>query len=247
MTLYPFGEHAKVLMGHQPTYFPPLHVVHRMAMADIIVVSDGMQFSRDFGHQTAVLPYGTLTVPILRGSPGILRPFSTLKTAPLWTTEHLRRLAIWYLKAVPTHMARVRAVLENLDTCDYCTAINAIYMSLIWPLLPMKFGEVYWQSDLRVSSDLQGVDTILAHCQILGATHYILSKNALNSYFDHDAQQKFRDAGIALVVQDMMFPSYSAQPHEHWDWSILDLLLTAENPTEYLTMIVDQGWSLLHA
>ena len=210
---------------HQPNYMPGLGFFHKMASADVFVLLDNVQYSKNnYTNRNRIRSrdkWAWLTVPVrLSGHFGQL--ISEVETAgDDWETKHWKRLLQEYGHA--PHFRQYQAWLQpayarrrvNLAEIN-CELIELVRVSLGIGARVIK------ASELAVSG--QSSDLLLALCKDLGATTY-LSGQGGKKYLD---VTKFEAAGIAVEYQEFLHPHYHQGGGEFVpNLSILDLLFHA--------------------
>jgi hypothetical protein len=205
----------------QPRFFPGLHYLHRMLVADVFVVLDTVQYNPRHEENRAKLrsPDGTqwLTVPMRRTGRNQLI-CDTHVSDPRWATKALRTLAHLYARA-PRYgdsIDEVRAVIEgghttltDLDVASWGPALDRIG----------THARIVHASELDVTG--RGSELLLEICRVVGADVY-LSGGFGRDYLDADV---FGAAGIQLEFHDYRYPSYPQRYGEFIPYlSYLDVL-----------------------
>lgn len=212
-----------ILTAHQPVYLPWLGLFHKIALADLFISFDQVQYQpKDWNNRnrikTAQGPIW-LTVPVLRK--GYLdKTISDLEinNAEPWARKHWRSLQSAYAKA--PHFARYRDFFADTYARPWHSLVELNSYMLRWFLdtlgirVPVRSaGE--WQFRGEKS------DLVLDMCRQVGARQYIFGAQG-RDYADVSA---FRAAGIRVHFQDYRHPEY---PQLHGPFlshlSIVDLL-----------------------
>lgn len=210
---------------HQPNYIPGLGFFHKMASADVFVLLDNVQYSKNnYTNRNRIRSrdgWSWLTVPVrLSGHFGQL--ISEVETAQDdWETKHWKRLLQEY-----GHAPHFRQYQERLQPVYARRRVNLaeINSELIeFVRVSMGIGaRMIKASELAVSG--QSSDLLLAICKELGATTY-LSGQGGKKYLE---TAKFVAAGIAVEYQEFLHPHYQQGRAEFVpNLSILDLLFHA--------------------
>jgi hypothetical protein len=192
---------------NQPAYLPWLGYFHRIALSDIHIVLDHVQFEKNsFTNRNKIRTdrgWCWLTVPVkTKGKFGNL-PINHLEIAETsWQRKHWRALQIHYAKA--PYFAEHASFFEKLyqRNWQYLKGV----MDEITAYLLEAVGihtKILFSSDMAV----EGKKDELVHnlCRHVGATLYI-SGNLGREYLH---EELFQNADIAVVYQDYHHPVYS--------------------------------------
>lgn len=211
---------------HQPNYIPGLGFFHKMARADVFVLLDNVQYSKNnFTNRNRIRcrdEWAWLTIPVrLAGHFGQL--IAEVETADDgWETRHWKRLLEVYGRA--PHFRQFQDRLEPVYArrCVKLEEINCELIELARVALSID-TRIVRASELGVSG--QSSELLLAISQSLGATTY-LSGQGGRKYLD---ATKFEAAGIAVEFQEFLHPQYYQQGSGEFvpNLSILDLLFHA--------------------
>lgn len=208
----------------QPMLFPWPGMLEQVALADVFVHYDDVQFVRkSFTRRVQVkTPQGPawLTVPTRSHARDTLIADLLTDDGQDWRASALRLLSQNYARAphADTMLALVQAVLNRPDGPLAPLLIDGL------ELLAERFGlaattRFVASSDLGVSG--RASQRILDICRALGASRYVTGMGGLG-YLDHAA---FDDAGVAVEYMDYVRAPYPQlwgefDPHV----SALDLL-----------------------
>lgn len=189
--------------AHQPHYLPWLRYLDKVATADIFVVLDDAQYTKNgWQNRTRIKgPVGPLllTVPV-RAHLGA-RICEVLPADGAWPRRHLAALDACYGRALAPWRAWLADVLV-----EHARAPLAKLNEALLRLLVDAFGietTVVRSSELGVSG--RGSERLAAIGRALGADAYLTGAHALEAYLDPSA---FADAGIELEVQRWGCPAY---------------------------------------
>lgn len=225
----------------QPTYYPDLHYLHRMAKADVVVIMDDVQFTRNTAahHQRTETPKGLLSVPIKRNGNGQRRPWkTTVCETNGWQSQHVESLVRWY----PAAALNLGPLLDQIATfpVGYCEGIRQQY-ALLREYLP-AMPRIVWQSELEVPGTEHGRELIFALCEAVSAKTYIVGRWAYEGYMG--GASAFQRAKVTPLIQDLEFPPYLNQSRSRWNWSMLDVVVNLGQlgMREYLANVSEQGW-----
>lgn len=191
---------------HQPAYNPWLGYVHRIALADVFVFLDTVQFEKNsFTNRNRVRigknSSGWLTVPVLQKR-HTRATLQDLKIAPQkWAPKHLRTLTQNYGKT--PHFDSVYPAWEAL-----LSRPHTYLADLCWEMLQMICRTLVIKTKLVRSSALQTAgkksDLILNIVSGLKADRYISGPQGRN-YLKLEA---FQYRSIEVVYHDYQHPRY---------------------------------------
>ena len=197
---------SRVVTIHQPECFPWLGFVDKAAQADVFVLLDDAQYSKNyFNNRNKVRTaqgWSWLTIPIETAG----KASQTFAEAKMgedgWRRKHLATWKQSYGSA--PFGARYLPFIEDLyaQPLTKLGDFNTTAISFLFEQFEVK-------ADVSLSSTLTctgtATDKLLAICQKLGATEY-LSGISGKEYLE---ESKFRDAGIAVRYQDFHHPIYT--------------------------------------
>lgn len=191
----------------QPRFFPGLHYLHRLLVADVFVVLDNVQYNPRHEENRTKLKStsGTqwLTVPMTRTH----REQLIVDTRPAndeWrpkakrTLEHLYGASVNFDTVMPTVETIIDGehdALVDLDLASWGPAIEGLDVS----------AKIVRASELAASG--KGGEHLLAICTEVGADIY-LSGGFGRQYLDG---RQFGDAGVALEFHQYEYPEYQQQ------------------------------------
>jgi hypothetical protein len=212
-----------ILTAHQPVYLPWLGLFHKIAIADVFVCYDDVQYQdRDWNNRNRIM---TAAGPLWLSVPVFSKEhYSTkLKDAMIrddvpWRRKHWRSLSLAYKDApyAPRYLpffedlyGRSWSRLADLNDCILAFLLNELEIQARRLRL----------SDLGLEG--QKSDLVLEMCRHLGASLYIFGAQGKN-YADESA---FREAGVRIEYQDYRHPVYQ-QLHGEFvsHLSVVDLL-----------------------
>lgn len=206
----------------QPRFFPGLHYLHRMMVADVFVILDTVQYNPRHEENRAKLktPKGPrwLTVPMRRFSREQLILDTHIDNSQPWprkaigTLHHLYNRAPYYKTYAPEIISILEAPHETLTQLDRASWEPALQ------LLGITCEFVY-SSELPVSG--QGPRLLLSICKYLGSDIY-LSGAFGRDYLD---TAQFAAEGVVVKFHEYSYPVY---PQRFGDFvpflSYLDML-----------------------
>ena len=214
---------SRVVTIHQPECFPWLGFVDKAAQADVFVLLDDAQYSKNyFNNRNKVRTaqgWSWLTIPVeTKGKPG--QTFAEAKMGDDgWRRKHLATWTQSYgaAKFGAKHLAFINDLYSRPLT--KLGEFNTAAIRYLFEQFEVK-AEVLVSSELACEG--AATDKLLALCRKLGATEY-LSGISGKEYLD---EAKFAAAGIKVRYQDFHHPVY-AQRFEPFlpAMSSFDLLL----------------------
>lgn len=209
---------------NQPAYLPWLGYFQRIAVSDLHIVLDHVQFEKNsFVNRNKIRAKEGpvwLTVPVsTKGKFGELS-IATLQFAPNqpWQKKHWASIKQTYSKA--PYFARYAPAYEALYKQEWSS-----FAPMVMAFLHQHLADLRISTPLRSSSEMkiQGTksDLVLNLCRATGATAYF--SGALGSNYIDEAS--FHGAGIKVQYQNYQHPVY-AQPFTDFVpyMSVLDLL-----------------------
>ena len=210
----------------QPRFFPGLHYLHRMLVADIFVILDTVQYTpRHEENRTKVkTPQGAqwLTVPVNRKHREQRIVDTTVEQSKPWATKAIKTLNLLYGKA-PYYQPYAQEISEllskpydNLSQLNWATwqpAIRGLDIACRFVLA----------SDLPVTG--QGSALLLNICRHLQADTYI--SGAFGR--DYLERSQFAAANISIKFHDYRYPEYAQRFEPFVPFlSYLDMLFNTE-------------------
>jgi hypothetical protein len=211
---------------NQPAYLPWLGYFHRIAISDLHVVLDQVQFEKNsVTNRNKIRTAGGwnwLTVPVkTKGRFGALEINNLeIDNTTNWAGKHWKSICLNYGKAA--FFKRYASFLESIyvHPCEQLTALtdsinNHFLREVLGIPTPLLYG-----SELRPEGKKD--ELVLNICRQVGATTYISGPFG-RDYLD---EEKFRAAGISIEYHDYAHPEYRQyyQPFEPY-LSTLDLIM----------------------
>jgi len=212
-----------ILTAHQPVYIPWLGLFHKIALSDLFVSFNQVQYQpKDWNNRNQIKTLQGpiwLTVPVLRK--GYLEKSISdigINNAVPWAKKHWKSLTVAYAKA--PHFKRYAPFLEDIYSRHWESLVELNetmlkgFLDILGITVPVRSA-----SEWDFKGEKSGL--VLDMCQQLGATDYIFGALG-RGYADVDA---FSAAGVKPHFQDYKHPVY---PQLHGEFlpymSILDLL-----------------------
>ena len=210
---------------HQSHYLPWLRYMEKVARADVFVVLDDVQYTKN-GYQNRTKVKGAggwmyLTVPV-RACAGQLLCEVEIAQGAGWNRKHWRALQTNYGKA--RYFGEHEAALAGIYQREWgrLEALN-------WELLGYLCSALGVRTSLVRSSELgvggSATERLIQICRSVGADRYYSGSHGAQIYLDIAAMEA---AGIEVVVQEWNCPSYrQCFPETAFepDLSVVDLLL----------------------
>ncbi|AUT00932.1 hypothetical protein CLI64_11255 [Nostoc sp. CENA543] len=214
----------------QPRFFPGLHYLHRMMVADIFVIFDTVQFNPRHEENRAKLKtsQGTqwLTIPIHKVSREQLIRDTCISQNQPWQTKTARILQSIYSKT--PHYKTYEQEILSIFTRPYAslTELNRASWEPALRLLGITCNFVL-ASEIPVTG--KGPQLLLDICQYLGADTY-LSGGFGKEYLD---VAEFAAAGVEVRFHEYEYPIYEQQYGDFIPFlSYLDMLFNVDLDAE---------------
>jgi hypothetical protein len=204
----------RIVTGHQPVYLPWLGLFHKIALSDVYVYMDDVQYLRkDWNNRNRILgPHGAfwLTVPVdLKHSATMnLKDIRLCRNGDPrdkggWQYEHWKSIQCSYRKCAYWSV--------------YSPFLEAVYMQRIWHGLSdlNEYMLRYFLEQLDIKVDIikaaehgfegRKSDLVLDHCCELGAEVCVLGEQGRNYLNEADFVQQ----GIHVYYQSYNHPRYT--------------------------------------
>lgn len=212
-----------ILTAHQPSYLPWLGFFHKIALSDIYVHLDSVQFERNsFTNRNKIKTANSpvwLTIPVaLKGHMGKTIRETEIDNSKNWQKKHWMSLSLNYKKA--PFFERYADFFENVYKKEwkYITELDD-YM-LQWFLKELGIQVDYYQASALPSKG-QKAELLLHMSKILKADMFVFGAFGK----DYVNREQFAKDGVDVYFQDYKHPVYS-QLHGDFlpNMSIIDLL-----------------------
>lgn len=225
---------------NQPAYLPWLGYFHRIALSDLHVVLDHVQFEKNsFTNRNKVRTkegWCWLTVPVkTKGRFGDLaiHKLECADSEDHWTRKHWDTLRFHYARVpyLAQHAAFFEGVYQKqwLRLNDLLREVTEYLLRAFETTCPLLYS-----SEMGVEGAKD--ELVLNICRAVGATVY-LSGPVGRNYLHED---RFREAGIEVVYHDYAHPAYpQAHPGFEPFMSAVDLLFNC-GPESRRIMMNDQ-------
>ena len=217
-----------ILSAHQPAYLPWLGYFHKMALSDIFVILDDVQFEKNsfINRNKIKTSRGPiwLTVPVLiSGHTTLTISDMKINNTANWREKHWKAIYLNYKKA--PYFTKYSAFFEDLYKKEWHRLSDLLAYTTDFFVKELKLGTVlYKQSDLQIKSKKQQL--ILDLCANFKADVFVCGAMGRN-YID---AADFSKHGTNVVFQEYKHPVYP----QLWsgfvpNLSIIDFLFNIEN------------------
>ena len=198
-----------VVAIHQPNFFPWLGFFNKIALADVFVILDNVQFPKKGGtwsNRVKILVQDApawVTVPIIRSYHGVL-PINNIRIneTTQWREQLVKTIDLSYRRA--PHFAQVFPSLADLvnQRTDRLADYNLQAILSLAEAVGLDTTKIVLGTTLNVEG--RGTDLLVSMTKAVGGTAY-LSGGGAQAYQEDD---KFADAGIELLYQGFQHPTY---------------------------------------
>lgn len=200
---------SRLVAIHQPNFLPWLGYFDKLARADVFVLLDHVQFSKTGGtwsNRVQVLINGQaawLTMPVVRAYHGVrsYREMALDDRSP-WRAKMLKTIQLNYAAAL--YFAAIYPVLETIlhTPTTSLAEFNEAGIRHLAAGLGLSSARLLRSSELAVQG--QATDMLVSLVQAVGGDAYLAGGQAA-AYQQDD---KFADAGIAVIYQQFQHPVY---------------------------------------
>lgn len=195
-----------ILTAHQPVYLPWLGLFHKIALADLFISFDQVQYQiYDWNNRNRIKTHQGpiwLTVPVLRKG-HLERTISDIEinNAEPWTRKHWRSLQLAYGKA--PHFKRYADFFEDTYARRWDTLVELNIYMLRWFLETLNIRvPVHSAGEWQFRGEKSAL--VLDMCLQVGTKQFIFGAQGRN-YADVSA---FEAAGVKPYFQDYAHPIY---------------------------------------
>jgi len=209
---------------HQPTYWPWLGLLDKIARSNKVIILDHVQVSKGSYQYRNVFFCGGkkkfLTIPIKHhlGDTFLEITFSRLD----WQLDHLTCLKNYYRKA--PHFLEIEPVLQRFYQTGFPTPVAAIVRSMEISLELFSIeAEVVLSSSLGISSHRGQM--VYDLCVASGASSYMAGRGSYG--YMQEVMPQFLGSGIKVAWQDFSHPVYPQSTDSHFVEGLtgLDMML----------------------
>ena len=221
------GKNAIMIISiHQPNFLPWLGYFHKIALSDVFVIFDDVQYPRAKTYGNRVLikinnGKSWLTVPVLHKAE--LHKYNEIKIKESnWKRKTLKTIKLSYKNA--PYFSKYFDEFSEIYLNNYDSLVEFNYELIKFIADKLKIStEFVLSSDICKDVELQGEEKILFILENLCASDYISGTGeGSKRYIQED---EFRKRNIKLIWQNFVHPVY---PQLYGDFishlSIIDLL-----------------------
>jgi hypothetical protein len=220
MTLLSESLEQKILIGtksikemvvsiHQPSYWPWLGLLDKIAKTDTFILLDDAQVSKGtFQYRNIFYCNGKATFITLPVNLRLGTRFNELEFKnDKWKVVHLNKLHSYYLKA--PYFIEVYSWLEKFYSNTHNEPIELLKETMLFTLekLDIKI-DFFLSSKLKVSG--QKGEMVLNLCKAIGATHYLAGRGSFK--YMQDYLPGFKEAKIKVIWHEFNHPVYMQDP-----------------------------------
>lgn len=226
-----------IFAAHQPHYLPWLRYLHKIAAADVFVLLDDAQYTKNgWQNRTRIKgPEG----PVLLSVPVHARLGTAIsETLPVsngWSRRHLAALDTGYGGRLGPLRSELARALEAASGAGLA-ALNLVTLRVLLDAFGIT-TPVVLSSELGVRG--RASERLARIGRALDADAYLTGAHALDAYLD---PVPFAESGIELVVQEWVCPRYGQRfPAAGFlaDLSAIDLI--AAEPSRCLPILMSGG------
>lgn len=195
-----------ILTAHQPAYLPWLGLIHKIAISDVYVYLDSVQFEKNsFTNRNKIK---TAAGPIWLTVPVLLKDHTkkTIKELEIdnskdWCASHWKSIYFNYKKA--PYFNKYADFFEDTYKKDWSSLAELGDYMLRWFLKELGVNVRYYKaSELNVNEHKS--ELILEMCKKLDSNLYIFG--ALGK--DYAKEEDFNKEGVNIYFQDYKHPEY---------------------------------------
>jgi len=194
-----------IVSMHQPTFWPWLGLLDKIAMSDLFIILDHVQMSKGSYQYRNVFFCGGdrkfLTLPINYHLGDNFHQLS-FRSAE-WQVKQLSQIQNYYLRS--PFFSDIYPLMESYYNSTYETPLEAIARSMQLSMelfsIDTKIG---FSSEYRISSD-KG-EMVFDLCKVVDASVYLSGKGAYA--YMQDVKERFKAASITIDWQDFTHPIY---------------------------------------
>jgi len=195
---------------HQPSYFPWLGLLDKIAKTDVFVLLDDTQLSKGtYQYRNIFLHEGQpkfLTLPLKMK---LGAKFCELEFRDSnWRDEHLVKLQNYYLKA--PFFKEIYPLLQSFYAVPYRSPLDALISSMRFCMDQLQIPTSFvLKSSLPPIVGQKG-EMVLNTCLALGATDYLAGQGSYN--YMQEYLDAFKNSGIQVHWHRFIHPVYQQNP-----------------------------------
>ncbi len=195
---------------HQPNFLPWLGYFNKMKNADIFVLLDDVQYTKNsFINRNRILTnqgVNWITIPVQYSG----KSKQLIKDVVL---SNDKRSIVKMLKSIKQNYSKATGFTKNYD--EFANILNTAIETN--SLVNINENLIYWakeklniktkiikSSDLNISSDVSATERIIAICKQLNGTVYLSGKGG----FNYQDEQLFEDNNITLEPNNYKITEY---------------------------------------
>lgn len=213
-----------ILTAHQPVYIPWLGLFHKIALADMFISFNQVQYQpKDWNNRNQIKTNSGaiwLSVPVKRS--GYLdKTISDIEidNTQLWAKKHWKSISLAYSKA--PYFKKYADFFEDIYTAKKWGRLVELNEFMLEGLLDILGINVPVHKANEWEFKGEKSDLVLDMCQQVGADNYIFGAQGV----DYADVKSFERAGVKAYFQNYQHPIY---PQLHGEFesglSIIDLL-----------------------
>jgi len=195
----------KIIVGHQPQYFPYLGILDKISKSDIFLFVDSTKFVKKIWHNRTIIKDNKdnvfyLTIPTINNG------YQKIKDVKIsdknWKKKHLKTLRLNYKKM--EHFDEIYEDIEKviLQKSNFLMDYTAESMKLILKNIEYNKNNIYTQSDLGISGEKNNlIINIVNH---FGSKKYLSGEGGKN-YVD---EKLLKQSGIDHKFNNFLHPIY---------------------------------------
>ena len=207
---------------HQPMYFPYPGFFHKLAMSDVFVIMDDVQYDKRYTNRNVILdPHGPtrLTVPINKKDKFSANMSVEINNEMPWAEYHWKKMRMCYANA--KYFNLYSDYFEDLykRQWDMLFELDLETMKKVMEWLEIRIP-IIKESELHVRGE--GTRRLINVCKAIGADTYVSGRGGRN-YLD---EQLFESNSVKLEYQDYSPSPYAQRFTKTFipDLSIIDMI-----------------------
>ena len=193
-----------IVAVHQPNYLPYIGFFHKMLLADVFVLYDTAQFSKnDFHNRNRIKTPGGplwLTIPVRRPTGHAIRDVQADMSKP-WAHDHWEAIRANYARAA--HFEEFAPEVESAyrKMGRGLAEINRPFIDLISRVLGVR-RRIVWASDLPIPEGLSSSENLASIVRAVDGDAYLSGPGGVG-YLQRAAFE-----GLAVHLQAFRHPTY---------------------------------------
>ena len=195
----------KIVVGHQPQYFPYLGILDKITKSDIFLFVDSTKFVKKIWHNRTIIKDSKdnifyLTIPTVNNGYQLIKDVKI--SDENWKKKHLKTLELNYKKL--EYFDEIYPDIEKviLQKSHFLIDYTASSMKLILRNIGYDENNIYSQSDLGISGEKNNL--IINIVNYFGSKKYLSGEGGKN-YVD---EKLLSDSGIDHKFNKFSHPTY---------------------------------------